>query len=193
MKVVTKLIHVIMEPEEPYIPYEERTPKQLCRDILLQAEKLYVKKDRRGLLIAAVFVLAFVVVGWYMAPEKEKMWVYAWVVAELAVYFVFFLINKKLINEMNLTATPRQFLSMVQRLCKTLKLRNFILLVLGLWPSLCFIPFLSDLVKVRLWWIVLSIIPTVLIAWLFVSMKPDRLIDSDFYSDVEDLEYQLNK
>lgn len=193
MKVVTKLIHVIMEPEEPYIPYEERTPKLLCRDILLQAEKLYVKKDRKGLLIAAVFVLAFVVAGWYMAPEKEKMWVYAWVVAELAVYFVFFLINKKLINEMNLTANPRQFLSMVQRLCKTLKLRNFILLVLGLWPSLCFIPFLSDLVKVRLWWIVLSIIPTVLIAWLFVSMKPDRLIDSDFYSDVEDLEYQLNK
>jgi len=40
-----------MEPEVPYIPYAERSAKELCRDILLKAEKLYIKNDKRNLLL----------------------------------------------------------------------------------------------------------------------------------------------
>ena len=62
-----------MKREETYIPYKERSPKELCRDINLKAEKLFLKKDKYGLLIFTVFFLALVALHLYY-----KTHVYLW-------------------------------------------------------------------------------------------------------------------
>ena len=179
-----------MEPEEPYIPYEDRTPKELCRAIMFKAEKLYIKNDKRDLLIGFVVILIIAAISWYYKwfDKLSDYAFYVWLGVFAVVYIVFFFINRKLIHEMYLAANPKQFLSMVQRLNKSIKLRKYLTLVIGIWPTLQF----PDLVKVW-WWQVIALILTFLIAWLIIIAKPEKLVDSDFYDDVEELEYQLNK
>lgn len=79
-----------MKREETYIPYKERSPKELCRDINLRAEKLFLKKDKYGLLFFTVFFLALVALHLYY-----KTYVSVWlgvimVNAILAVGYVVF-------------------------------------------------------------------------------------------------------
>lgn len=180
-----------MEPEEPYTPYEDRTPKELCRDIMFKAEKLYIKNDKRNMLIGAAAILIFAAIAWYNKKSFNQFSdyaFYAWLGVLAVVYVVFFFINRKLIHDMYLTANPRQFLSMVQRLNKSVKLRKFLTIAIGIWPALQ----LSGHVKV-LWWQVASLILAFFIAWLGVTANPQKLVDSEFYDDVEELEYELNK
>ena len=281
----------IMKREETYIPYKERTPKELCRDIYLKAEKLFLKKDKFGLLIFAVFFLVLValhfyyrtyvnlwlgaiVVGvilavgfnvfktylpqygkyrlliWALAfavcvamewrymtyaywglgaivvgailavgfnvfktylPRYGKyrlvIWVLAFAVcvaiewrymtnaywglgaivvgAILVVNFVFFLINRRLVNDMNLAATPKQFLPMVKRLKKCFQFRNFLCLSLLFW-----LPFLTldDFHDV---WRIAELLILYILGALFSNR--DFWIDPAFSDDVEELEYRLEE
>ena len=228
----------IMKREETYIPYKERTPKELCRDIYLKAEKLFLKKDKFGLLIFAVFFLVLValhfyyktyvnlwlgaiVVGAILAvgfnvfktylPQYGKyrllIWVLAFAVcvamewrymtyaywglgaivvgAILVVNFVFFLINRRLVNDMNLAATPKQFLPMVKRLKKCFQFRNFLCLSLLFW-----LPFLTldDFHDV---WRIAELLILYILGALFSNR--DFWIDPAFSDDVEELEYRLEE
>lgn len=180
-----------MEPEEPYIPYEDRTPKELCRDIMFKAEKLYIKDGKRDMLIGASVILILAAIAWYNKESFNQLSDYSfftWLGVFAVVYFVFFFINRKLIHDMELAANPRQFLSMVQRLNKSVKLRKFLTIAIGIWPALQ----LTGFVKV-VWWYAAALIPAFIVAWIVVSANPEKLVDSEFYDDVEELEYQLNK
>ena len=180
-----------MEPEEPYIPYEERTPKELCRDIMFKAEKLYLNNEKKALLIGAVVFLVFVALAWRKLRSFDD---YYWLVGIGAigvVYFVFYFINHKLINDMYNTANPRHFLSMVQRLKKCLKIRNYIFIATAAWTT-----FLQswDLWGLNIWlWAAVSIIPSLLIAWIGISVNPVSKSDSGFCEDIDELELRLNE
>ena len=228
----------IMKREETYIPYKERTPKELCRDINLKAEKLFLKKDKFGLLIFAVFFLVLaalhfyyktyvnlwlgaIVVGVILAvgfnvfktylPQYNKyrllIWALAFAVcvamewrymtyaywglgaivvgAILVVNFVFFLINRRLVNDMNLAATPKQFLPMVKRLKKCFQFRNFLCLSLLFW-----LPFLT-LDDFHDGWRIAELLILYILGALFSNR--DFWIDPAFSDDVEELEYRLEE
>jgi len=180
-----------MEPEVPYIPYAERSAKELCRDILLKAEKLYIKNDKRNLLLIIAVILVLAALVWYFnrfVEAYEKVGAYAWVGTFLITYVVFFFINRKLINEMYLTANPKQFLPLVQRLRTCIKIRHFLYLAIGLWPSLQ----LMDLVDAW-WWQAAAIIPALLLAWILMSIRPMSDSDLEMCEDIEELESRLDE
>lgn len=227
-----------MKREETYIPYKERTPKELCRDINLRAEKLFLKKDKYGLLFFAVFFLVlvalhlydktyvslwfgFLVVGAIMAggfvffktyfSKKDKYRSLIWGVAILVcavlewhektyvnwklgiivvggILFVTslsFIVNKKLVNDMNLAANPKQFFPMAKKLKKSLQNRNFICLSLFIWLPFLLLDDLQDG-----WWFTCLLILYVVGA-LFSNR--DFWIDSTFNDDLEELEYRLEE
>ena len=227
-----------MKREETYIPYKERTPKELCRDINLRAEKLFLKKDKYGLLFFAVFFLVlvalhlydktyvslwfgFLVVGAIMAggfvffktyfSKKDKYRSLIWGVAILVcvvlewhektyvnwklgiivvggILFVTsssFIVNKKLVNDMNLAANPKQFFPMAKKLKKSLQNRNFICLSLLIWLPFLLLDDLQDG-----WWFTCLLILYVVGA-LFSNR--DFWIDSTFNDDLEELEYRLEE
>jgi len=106
----------------------------------------------------------------------------------LITYVVFFFINRKLINEMYLTANPKQFLPLVQRLRTCIKIRHFLYLAIGLWPSLQ----LMDLVDAW-WWQAAAIIPALLLAWILMSIRPMSDSDLEMCEDIEELESRLDE
>lgn len=227
-----------MKRDETYIPYKERTPKELCRDINLKAEKSFLKKDKFGLLFFTVFFLLFVALHFYYKtnvdmwfgvvvegaifagglfifktylPREDKHRLLIWTVALLVcvalawndkmyvnwgivaivvgailvVTFVFFIINQKLINEMNLASTPKQYLPVAKRLKKCVLIRNIIGITLLYW-----LPFLTIHDTLNGWRFseylicyVIGICVTNLDFW----------IDSDFSDDVEELEFRLEE
>ena len=181
-----------MEPEEPYIPFKERTPKELCRDIILKAEDSYLNKEKKALLTGIVIFLVLVALNWYFKWLEDSLrWTELGLIAIGVVYFVFFFINRKLIHEMNLTANPKQFLDIVQRLKNCLKLRNFILISAAAWV---YIVQMFDLWDAKIWWwSVVSIIPALFLGWIGISINPVSKSDSAFCDDVDELEFQLNK
>lgn len=226
-----------MKRDETYIPYKERSPKELCRDINLKAEELFLKKDKYGLLsftlfflalvalhlhyktyvsvwlgaivmgailavgyvvfkpyysrndnirsfIYAVFLLVFLALSW-----QEKTYVNWWlgaivVGAIVVVTAVFFIINKRLVNDINLAANPKQFLPMAKRLKKCLQLRNFLCLSLLIW----FPVLILDRVQDERWFVYLFIFVVIV---LFSDR--DLWIDTAFCEDVNELEYRLEE
>ena len=226
-----------MKREETYIPYKERSPKELCRDISLKAEKLFLKKDKYGLLFFSVFFLVLlalhlyyktyvsvwlgaIVVGAILAVGylvfkpyfsrnanlrtlifavgilvimalnwQEKTYVNWWlgaivVGAIVVVTTVFFIINKRLLNDMNLAANPKQFLPMAKRLKRCLQLRNFLCLSLLIW----FPVLILDRVQDERW-------SGYLFIFVVVVLFGDRdfWIDTAFCEDVNELEYRLEE
>jgi hypothetical protein len=179
-----------MEPEEPYIPFKERTPKELCRDIILKAEDSYLNKEKKALLTGIVIFLAFLAVNWYSRWITDTSW---WVGLGIvgAVYFVFYFVNRKMINEMNLTANPKQFLDIAQRLKKCLRVRNFISISTAAWLS---IVQMFDLWDSNIWWwSVVSIIPALFLGWIGISINPVSKSDSAFCEEIEELEFRLSE
>lgn len=181
-----------MKSEEPYIPYKERTPKELCRDILLKAEESYLKKEKNALLIGAGLILTFLALNWYFKWFSDMLWsVWLGIGVIGVVYFVFYFINHKLIHELNLTANPKQFLHIVQRMKNCLKARNFILITTAAWVYLLQT---WDIFGVNIWWwTALSIIPALFIGWIGISMNPVSKSDSAFCDDVDELEHRLSE
>ncbi len=227
----------VMRREETYIPYKERSPKELCRDINLKAEELCLKKDRYGLLFFNVFFLAlvalylyyktyvslwlgvivvgaieavgFVVFKPYFSKNEnlrtlifavgilvvvamswhEKTYVNWWlgaivVGAIVVVTTVFFIINKRLVNEMNLAANPKQHLGIAKRLKKCLQIRNCLCLSLLVWLPVLVLDSIQD----ERWFVYLLI-------FVVVVLFSDRnfWIDIAFCEDVNELEYRLEE
>lgn len=224
-----------MKREEKYIPYKERSPKELCRDINLKAEKLFLKKDKYGLLIFTVFFLALValhlyyktyvsvclgaiVVGAIVAvgfvvfkpyfsrndnirslifavfllvlmalnwQEKTYVnwWLGAiWVGTLVVVTAVFFIINKRLVNDMYLAANPKQHLGIAKRLKRCLQIRNILCISLLIW----FPVLILDRFQGERWFI-----PSLIFVVLVLFGDRDLWIDIAFCEDVNELEYRL--
>lgn len=227
-----------MEREETYIPYKERTPKELCRDISIKVEKLFLKKDKISLLYFTVFFLVLVALDWFgktyvnlwlgcivvwvivvcgfvvfrinLSEDNTKSILVIWAVALLVLmvvewnekmyvnwrlgaivvgafvlmYFVSFIINQKLISDMNLAASPKQYLPFAQRLRKWVQIRNFLGITLLFW-----LPYLTIYYKIDgLWglaeWVILYVIG--------VCTEPSWM-DSDIGDDLEELEFRLEE
>ena len=226
-----------MKREETYIPYKERTPKELCRDINLKAEKLFLKKDKFGLLFFAVFFLVLaalhlyyktyvnwslgaIVVGAIMTVGfvifktnnldeddkryqliltsailllialdwREKMYMNWWLGAVVVgtigvVTFVFFKINQKLVNDMNLAVSPKQHLFIGKQLKKCVQIRNILCITLLFW-----LPFLTFQDLMTGWeftkWAIVFVIG--------ICAQP-TWIDSDFNDDLDELEYRVEE
>lgn len=225
-----------MEREEKYIPYKERTPKELCRDINLKAEKLFLNRDKFGLVFfAASFLVlvalhmlgksdvhlwfAFTIVGAITGggffvfktyrsgyeDHRSYIWIATFLLVVLlqwpcmtsvnwlmgaimvgaiwVVTFVFYCIAKKLVNDMNLAANPKQHLPIAQRLKKCYQWRNLIGLSILLWFFFLTIDEYNDVVRIG----VLLFVNVV--AAIFGNR--DFLIDIAYGEDVDELEYRL--
>ena len=225
-----------MKRDETYIPYKERSPKELCRDINLKAEKLFLKKDKYGLLSFTLFFLALValhlhyktyvsvwlgaiVMGailavgyvvfkpYYSRNDNIRSFIYAvfllvflalslqeksyvnwWlgaivVGAIVVVTAVFFIINKRLVDDMNLAANPKQFLPMAKRLKRCFQIRNFLCLTLLFWLPLLTLDFFHDVWRLQI------LLFSYVIGALFSNK--DFWIDIAFCEDLEELERRL--
>ena len=229
-----------MKREETYIPYKERTPKELCRDINLKAEKLFVKTYKHGLLFFAVVFLMLVglqllhmtyvdwrlgvlVIGTIMAGgfyvfkkyslKKENKYydkyyililytvILVWIALErheniymywglgaivvgaiMVVNLVFFKMNHRLVNEMNLAVTPKQHLNIGKRLKKCIQNRNYLCItLLFCLPVLTFHDLMNgwDFTK----WLIVYVIGICTESW----------IDSDFNDDLDELEFRFEE
>ena len=227
-----------MKREETYIPYKERTPKELRRDINLKAEKLFLKNDKYGLLFFALAFLGlvalhlycttnvymwlgFLVVGLILAgglvifktysSKNDKIRQVVWAVAIfvcivlewqektnvnwllgaimvgtiVVVIAVFFKINQRMVNDMNLAPNPKQLLPIAKRLKRSFQLRNFICLALLLWlPFLTIDEFLDG-------WVFGYLLISFLVCALFGNR--DFWIDSSFNDDLDELEYRFEE
>lgn len=170
-----------MEREETYIPYKERTPNELCRDINIKAEKLFNKKDKWLMIFLAVFFLVFSAISWYW----KEWWLLVWFGAFLVGGFVFYKINQKLINDMKSAASPKQHFSIAKKLRWSVRIRNYLCCALIMLPNLR--PILGD----EWWWSVIAYMINLLIVLLLACLKPDLWINPDFIDDIDELEYRL--
>ena len=179
-----------MEQDNTYIAYEERTPRDLCRDINLKAEK-FLKGYKKWILIIPVICVVLVALSLYFMPTVN-WWVGLGVFGLVEVSFiVIYIYTRKLIHEMNLTANPKQFLDIVQRLKNCLKLRNFILISAAAWV---YIVQMFDLWDAKIWWwSVVSIIPALFLGWIGISINPVSKSDAAFCDDVDELEFRLSE
>ena len=173
-----------MEREETYIPYKERTPKELCRDISIKTEKLFLKKDKINLLYYTVIFLVLVALDWF-GKTYVNLWLGAIVVgAFVLMYFVSFIINKKLISDMNLAASPKQYLPFAQRLRKWVQIRNFLGITLLIWLPYLTIYYQIDGVWKLIQWLILYVVG--------VCTEPSWM-DNDIGDDLEELEFRLEE
>lgn len=227
-----------MEREETYIPYKERTSKELCRDISIKTEKLFLKKDKISLLYFTVIFLVLVALDWFgktyvnlwlgsivvwtivvcgfvvfkiNRPEDDAKYrlgilagallvlmVVEWdekiyvnwrlgaivVGAFVLMYFVSFIINQKLISDMNLAASPKQYLPFAQRLRKWVQIRNFLGITLLIWLPYLTIYYQVDGVWKLIEWLILYVVG--------VCTEPSWM-DNDIGDDLEELEFRLEE
>ena len=173
-----------MEREEANIPYRDRTTEEVCRDINIKAEKLFLKNNKYTLLLIAVIFLVFGAMSWYWKGYVE-WWVWVWFGAFLVGDIIFYIINQKLINDMKSAASPKQHFSIAKRLRWSVRLRNYLGFALILWPNLR--PILGN----DWWWNVMAYIINLLVVLLFAFLKPDLWIEPDFIEDLDELEYRL--
>ena len=110
-----------MEQQDTYIPNEDRTLEELCQDINLRAEKVYLlkgRKDKTILLIGIVVILGILALVWYFLGFEINWNRDPFVIAAIVGWcFVYTLINKLLINRMKRATSPKQHL----RFAKCLK------------------------------------------------------------------------
>ena len=135
-----------MEQEDAYIAYEDRTPKDLCQDINIKAEKLH-KSNKRGLFVITVIFLVLVALSLHYMP-KENWWKGLGVLGVVEVsFFVIYIYTQKLIHEMHLAANPKQFLPIAQKLKECVRCSNYFFHVISLWVTITLLPELR-----YLWW-----------------------------------------
>lgn len=228
-----------MKREETYLPYKERTPKELCRDINIKVEKLFLKRDKNSLLIFAVSFLVLLalhlyykthvylwlgflvvgiilVVGFFVfktyTTKKDNyrslIWLVGFIVCVvlqwqemtyvnwwlgtivvgiiLLVTAVFYIINKKLVNDMNLAVNPKQFLPIAKRLKRCFQIRNFLCLTLLLFG----LPLLTLDIFHDVWR--LGILFIIYVIGALFSNK-DFWIDIAFCEDLEELERRFEE
>ena len=173
-----------MEQDNTYIAYEDTTPKDLCRDITLKAEK-FLNGYKKGMLIVAVICLVLVALSLYFMPSVN-WWVGLEIIGLVEVSFiVIYIYTKKLIHEMNLAATPKQFLPVAQRLKECVRYGNYFLHVISLWVSISLLSGFKDL----WWWNAASLLAASGLALLIPISEKEAV----FYDEVDDLERCLRE
>ena len=176
-----------MEQQETHIPYRDRTLVELCQDINLTAEKVYLarsKKDKKILLIGAAVLLGILALTWYF-QWFDINWYRGSIVTAAIVgwFFVIYLVNQLLINRMKRATSPKQHL----RLAKCLKLWNrlsraIMVMIILPWPLWLL---LDDGAKVSI---------TLLTAGLFFVLAfIGAPVDEDFSDGLTELEYRLEE
>ena len=171
-----------MEQQDAYIAYEDRTPKDLCQDINIKAEK-FLKSYKKGVFIVPVICLALVVLGRYFTPDV-KWWrgLGIFGVAEVS-FIVIYIYTKKLIHEMHLAANPKQFLPIAKKLKEYVRCSNYCCHVISLWVTISLLSGLKDL----WWWNAASLILSAGLALLV----PFTEKEAAFRDEVDDLERSL--
>ncbi len=171
-----------MEQDNTYIAYEERTPRDLCRDINLKAEK-FLKGYKKWILIIPVICVVLVALSLYFMPTVN-WWVGLGVFGLVEVSFiVIYIYTRKLIHEMNLAATPKHFLPVAQRLKEFVRYSNYFFHVVSLWVSISLLSGFKEL----WWWNAASLLAASGLALLM----PINEKEAAFRDDVDDLERSL--
>lgn len=181
-----------MEPEEPYIPFKERTPKEVCRDITIKAEK-FLKSYKIRVIIIPVICLVLVALSWYFMPNVN-WWTGLGIFGVVEVCFivifievcfiVIYIYTQKLIHEMHLVANPKQFLPIAKRLKEFVRYSNYFMHVISFWISISLLSGFKDL----WWW---NAVALVLAAGLAL-LVPFTEKEAAFRDDVDDLERSLS-
>lgn len=173
----------IMKQQDTHIPYWDRKLDELCQDINLRAEKVFLKQSKYLLLFAVVFILGLLALGRYFQWfeinwHRDLIWLVC-----LVWLFVVYLVNQLLINRMKRAISPKQHL----RLAKCLKWldklsRAFISAIVIPWPLLSS---WNDTASVST--IILCVCPLLVLCFLIAP------VDSDFSEALDELEYRLEE
>ena len=171
-----------MEQEDAYIAYEDSTPKDLCQDINIKAEK-FLKSYKTGVFIIPVICLVLVALSRYFTPDV-KWWrgLGIFGVAELS-FIVIYIYTKKLIHEMHLAANPKQFLPIAQKLKECVRYSNYCCHVISLWVTISLLSGLKDL----WWWNAAALIISAGLALLVPFTEKEAALRDE----VDDLERSL--
>jgi len=174
-----------MEQQDTHIPYRDRTLEQLCQDINLRAEKVYLirsKKDKMILLIGIVAILGLFALTWYF-QWYEINWYWGPIVMAAIVgwCFAYILINKLLINRMKRATSPKQHL----RFAKCLKWWDKLSRAIA--PAMIFpSPWLWEN-GVNFGTFLLLFFP--LLVLFFIATR----VDKDYSEGLDELEYRLQE
>lgn len=178
----------IME-RDAYIPYKERTLKELCRDIDLKAKETFLKlnKTEKSILISFISVLLVcVALSWHYNGGVDR-WVLPWFVAIVVEVIVAFIINKMVIKSMKRAASHKQFFRIARGLKRYAHFRIVLRLVLYIWPV--FLPNTMD----DVWCYAAFLIAVIGIRIGVQIFEPDDIIGKDFCTDLDELEYRLEE
>ena len=168
-----------------------RTLEELCNDINLRAEKLFSKfskVEKWGLLLFAVLFLAPIAINWHLHRSVDWWWVGA-CCALVVFLFVFYIINHRLINGMKRAANVKQHLRLAKRLRKCVQFRNFFGFLY--WSTFAGFGFAHD--EFEWGWFLFSLIIAVIVTLCITAANPEKLIDSAFSEDLDELEYRLEE
>lgn len=160
---------------------KKRTLEELCQDINLRAEKLYVGKRSKFILpIIAVVLLALAVLNRFFNWFECDNWYWIWLGAIVVWCFVLFIVNLILINGMKRAASPKQHLRIAKWLKRFVRFSNAfnaIILFLPFIRLACRKSYAVALFVAGLW-------------FLFGYIAGP--IDSAFSEDLDELEYRLS-
>lgn len=173
-----------MEQEYTNNPDKERTIEELCRDINLRAEEVYLKLSKKGkyiLLVLAALLVVLMVLNWQWVMDNP-WWCACWLGACALVVFVVNKINHKLINDMKRAASPKENLRLAKRL------KRFSRIVHAFGPIIVFWTQIMQLVHEKSY--VLACLVTVL---LFVFGFISSGLDPTLNGDLHELEYRLDE
>lgn len=175
-----------MEQQDTYIPNEDRTLEELCQDINLRAEKVYLlkgRKDKTILLIGIVVILGILALVWYFLGFEINWNRDPFVIAAIVGWcFVYTLINKLLINRMKRATSPKQHLRFAKCLKWWDKFSKAIVPTMII-PSI----WLSQEDGVNYGILLLIFIP------LFILFFIIARVDEDFSEGLDELEYRLQE
>ena len=156
----------------------------MCQDINLRAEEVYLKLSKKGKYFRLFFVVAlvvFTVLNWQWV-RNNPWWCAYWFGSCALVIFIVYKINKKLINDMKRSASPKENL----RLAKWLK--RFTRIVNAFGPIIVFWSWIMQLVNEKSYG--LACLVTIL---LFVLGFIASSTDSTLNEDLHELEYRLEE
>ena len=171
-----------MEQQDAYIAYEDRTPKDLCQDINIKAEK-FLKSYKKGVFIVPVICLVFVVLGLHFMPNMN-WWRGLEILGIVEVSFiVIYIYTQKLIHEMRLSANPKQFLPIAKKLKECVRYSNYFYHVVSLWITISLLSGLKDL----WWWNAAALVLAAGLALLIPFTEKEAALRDE----VDDLERSL--
>jgi hypothetical protein len=168
-----------------------RTLEELCNDINLRAEKLFIKfskVEKWGLLLIAVLFLAPIAINWHLHRSVDWWWVGAGC-ALVVFFFVFYIINQRLINGMKRAANVKQHLRLAKRLSKCVRFRNFFFIFFQ--GCICGIHLVNN--EFEWGWFLFGLIIAVIVTLCITAANPKMLIDPAFSEDLDELEYRLEE